>query len=277
MTRMQAIACVVESSRRERVSPVITKRPLVRGARRGRDCPVPEQPRAAADGPGRRTARTGTLDRRRPDARTRMSAKRPGGSDCSRCRPVESRSVTLRTVWHSIRATRIGISPRSARPAPLSPPSPWRTSGGSSPKPERRRALGRVIDVDQAKVDRRPVVAADAGGLRALPDQEAASIATAHVGHFGAASFFVVQSAEKGRSRLGTSRSRTTGYEQAAVISPSSPSTAACSHTGRLLGIGGMICSSRRSISTPSAPSWPTPGWTAASQARKRTLAATRL
>jgi hypothetical protein len=145
------------------------------------------------------------------------------------------------------------------------------------PKPERRRALGRVIDVDQAKVDRRPVVAADAGGLRALPDQEAASIATAHVGHFGAASFFVVQSAEKGRSRLGTSRSRTTGYEQAAVISPSSPSTAACSHTGRLLGIGGMICSSRRSISTPSAPSWPTPGWTAASQARKRTLAATRL
>jgi hypothetical protein len=44
---------------------VITTRPRARGARRGRDCPVPGQPRTAADGPCRRTARTGTLDRHR--------------------------------------------------------------------------------------------------------------------------------------------------------------------------------------------------------------------
>jgi hypothetical protein len=64
-------------------------------ARRRQECCGHRRPAASAYAPGRRTTGTGVL-RRRPDVRIRMTAKRPGGSDRSCCRPVESRSATLR-------------------------------------------------------------------------------------------------------------------------------------------------------------------------------------
>jgi hypothetical protein len=109
----------------DRVRPVITTRPLAHGARRGGDCPVPGQPRTAADGPGRRTARIGTLDRRRPDARTRRNARGPAGAGCvrCRCRLVVARADTLRR-WSDIAELR--------RPVPVATPAAG----------QRRRGLG---------------------------------------------------------------------------------------------------------------------------------------
>ena len=51
---------------------------------------------AAAYAPGRRTTGTGVPGRRRPDPRTRTSAERTGAAGHQCCRPVGSRSATVR-------------------------------------------------------------------------------------------------------------------------------------------------------------------------------------
>jgi hypothetical protein len=108
-----------------------------------------------ADGPGRRTAGTPERRRRRPDDRTRKTARAPAGAGRVRCRLVAPRGATLRRrsdideqarrVRYRPGGERRNLCTRCFRRGLVSTAWSWVCDGGEGEPPENDGCAGFVV------------------------------------------------------------------------------------------------------------------------------------